>query len=44
VQRYLLAIGHAGTGIDGATPIDTLEKLAAAVAKASVAHPAEKPA
>ena len=36
-DRYLLAVGHAKTAINDATPVETLDKLVEAVSKASVA-------
>jgi CRISPR system Cascade subunit CasC len=40
-QRFLLAVGHAKTTIDGATPAGTLDKLVEVIGKASVAPQAE---
>ncbi|MBN2127948.1 MAG: type I-E CRISPR-associated protein Cas7/Cse4/CasC [Sedimentisphaerales bacterium] len=41
IQRYLLAVGHAETAINGATPKETLDALVKAVSAASVAPRAE---
>lgn len=40
-QRFLLAVGHATTAIEGAMPVETLDKLIEVVGKASVAARAE---